>query len=112
MEAYVADARLLVGAMARSLKARDVERDPRCTLQSVVTDPDAGEPELKLYCHALPSTGEPSGAWWAGRLDAARVYALAIDEAALVEWEVAQGRMNVTSWSPERGLRRRSRRYP
>src|SRR5918992_3774303 len=53
VEAHVARNRLLVGVMPRSLKVRDLVRDPRCTLQSAVTDPDSGEGELKLYGHAI-----------------------------------------------------------
>jgi hypothetical protein len=113
VEAHVVGARLLLGAMPRSLKARDLERDPRCTLQSVVADPHSGEPELKLYCRAVPSEGEPPGAWWAGRAAAdALVYELEIDEAALVEWDLELGEMTVCSWSPERGLRTATRPYP
>jgi hypothetical protein len=86
VEAHVAGARLLIGAMPRSLKARDLERDPRCTVQTVVADPDSGEPELKLYCHAVPSEGHPPRAWWADRTaEDVHVYELEIDEAALVE---------------------------
>jgi pyridoxamine 5'-phosphate oxidase-like protein len=113
VEAHLADGRLLIGVMPRSLKARDLERDPRCTLQSVVADPDSGEPELKLYCRAVPSHGEPAGAWWAGRAPAdVRVHELEIDEAALVEWNLARGEMTVTSWSPARGTRTARRPYP
>jgi hypothetical protein len=113
VEAHVADAKLLIGVMPRSLKARDLDRDPRCTVQTVVADPDSGEPELKLYCHAVPSEGEPPGAWWTGRAaEDVRVYELEIDEAALVEWNLSLGEMIVTSWSPARGLRTASRPYP
>jgi Pyridoxamine 5'-phosphate oxidase len=113
VEAHVAGGRLLVGVMPRSLKARDLERDPRCTLQTVVADPDSGEPELKLYCRAVSAAGEPPGAWWTGRPPAeVRVYELQVDEAALVEWNLADAEMTVTSWSPSRGLRTTTRPYP
>jgi hypothetical protein len=113
VEALVADTRLLIGVMPRSLKARDIERDPRCTLQSVVGDPEAGGPELKLYCRAVPAEGEPPGAWWTGRaVSDVRVYELMVDEAALVDWNLATSEMTVTSWSPARGLRIVTRSYP
>ena len=113
VEARVLDGRLLIGVMPRSLKARDLERDPRSTLQTVVAGPDSGEPELKLYCRAAPSEGEPPGAWWAGRpAGDVRVYELGIDEAALVEWNLGDAEMTVTSWSRSRGLRTTTRPYP
>ena len=43
-------------------KGRNLARDPRCTVQSAVAGPDTGEPELKLYCRAAASAGEPPGA--------------------------------------------------
>ena len=113
VEAHLWEGDLLIGVMPRSLKARDLARDPRCTLQSLVRDPDSGEPELKLYCRAVESEGEPPGAWWTGRPAAdARVYALQVEEAALVEWNPRDGEMTVTSWSPERGPHARTRAYP
>jgi hypothetical protein len=113
VETHVSEGRLLIGVMPRSLKARDLERDPRCTLQTVVADPDSGEPELKLYCRAVRSQGEPAGAWWTGRAAAdVRVHELEIDEAALVEWNLALGEMTVTTWSPAGGTRTARRPYP
>jgi Pyridoxamine 5'-phosphate oxidase len=112
-EAYVADRRLLIGVMARSARARDLARDPRCTLQSVVSAPNSGDPELKLYCRAVPGEGGPPGAWWSGRPAAdVRVHALEIVGAALVSWDLAHAAMTVASWSPGRGFRRSSRPYP
>jgi Pyridoxamine 5'-phosphate oxidase len=113
VEAHVLDGRLLIGVMPRSLKARDLERDSRCTLQTIVADPDSGEPELKLYCRAVPAEGEPPGAWWTGRpAGDVGVHELAIDEAALVEWNLAAAEMGVTSWSPARGVHHSTRPYP
>jgi hypothetical protein len=59
IEPYFAPGVLLLGAMASSAKARDLLRDARCVLHSVVTAPDAGEPEFKLYGRAAEVT-EPS----------------------------------------------------
>ena len=113
VEAHVLDGRLLIGVMPRSLKARDLDRDPRCTLQSLVSERDSGEPELKLYCRAVLSEGEPPGAWWAGRpAGDVRVYELEVEEAALLEWNLGNAEMTVTSWSPARGLHTTTRTYP
>lgn len=46
---------LVIGVMTRSGKARDLRGDPRVALQSLVTAPDEGEPELKLYGLVAPS---------------------------------------------------------
>lgn len=113
VEAHVWQGELLIGVMPRSLKARDLARDPRCTVQSLVHDPDSGEPELKLYCRAGEGEGAPPGAWWTGRPpDQAHVYVLTVEEAALVEWDLERGKMTVTSWSPARGARTATRAYP
>jgi hypothetical protein len=113
VEAHVWEGRLLIGVMPRSLKARDLARDSRCTLQTVVAQPHSGEPELKLYCRAVPAAGEPPGAWWAGRAHGdVHVHELQVDEAALVEWNLARAEMTVTSWSPADGLRSSTRPYP
>ena len=113
VEAHIWEGEVLIGVMPRSLRARDLVRDARCTLQSAVAGPDSGDPELKLYCRAVAARGEPPGAWWTGRpLGDVRVYELAIDEAALVEWNLGRAEMTVTSWSPARGPRTLTRPYP
>jgi Pyridoxamine 5'-phosphate oxidase len=53
IEPYLADGQLLIGAMSWSAKASDLQRDPRYVLHSVVTGPDSGEGELKLYGSAV-----------------------------------------------------------
>lgn len=112
VEAHVTGSRLVIGVMPRSLKVRDLARDPRCTLQSVVADPNSGEPELKLYARAVGARDAPPGAWWTGRpANDVLVFSLDIEQAALVEWNLARGEMTVTSWS-RRGLRTTSRPYP
>jgi hypothetical protein len=113
VEPHVGGGRLLIGVMARSPRARDLARDPRCTLQSIVNHPDSGEPELKLYCRAVDASGAPPGAWWSGRpADEAHVFELEIDHAAFVQWHLERGEMTVTSWSPGREVRTATRRYP
>jgi hypothetical protein len=118
IEPYFTSEALLLGAMARSLKARDLLRDPRCVLHSAVSDPDAGAPEFKLYGTAVEaSVGEladaPADAWWSSHPpDAARVFALEVDEAASVEWALERGEMTVTRWSAVHGLERETRTYP
>ncbi|HWJ31924.1 MAG TPA: pyridoxamine 5'-phosphate oxidase family protein, partial [Gaiellaceae bacterium] len=49
IEPYFTASHLLFGAMTRSAKTRDLERDARCTLHNAISDPTAGEAEFKLY---------------------------------------------------------------
>jgi hypothetical protein len=116
VEPFFASDHLLFGAMTRSLKARDLARDPRCVLHSVVSDPDAGEQEFKLYGAAVTSGDERDSrpdAWWTSHPpDAARVFSLDVQEAAAVAWAIERGEMTVTRWSATRGLEQETRSYP
>jgi len=117
VEPYVFDGQLLFGAMSWSLKARDLRRDPRCSLHSAVSAPDAGEAELKLYGRAVVAEDAVRDActdgWWQDHpREAAAVFGLAIEQAALVTWDIGQGRMMVRRWSPARGETTSDRRYP
>jgi Pyridoxamine 5'-phosphate oxidase len=118
IEPYLAAGNLLLGAMARSWKARDLRRDPRCTLHSVISRPNAGEVELKLYGRAVEVTdavvrNAAGRAWWVSRpAEQAYVVSLDVESAALVEWDLGRGEMTVTRWSAEAGLTRATRAYP
>jgi hypothetical protein len=118
IEPYFTSADLLLGGMARSLKARDLMRDPRCVLHSAISDPDAGEPEFKLYGTAVAITDAErrnarADAWWAAHPpDAAYVFTLDIEQAAAVTWALGSGEMTVTRWSSARGLEQTTRSYP
>jgi hypothetical protein len=118
IEPYFATNDLVFGAMARSLKARDLGRDPRCVLHSAISDPDAGEPEFKLYGRASeivePAVREArADAWWLSHPPAAaQVFTLDIDHAASVVWALERGEMTVMRWSERRGLEQTSRSYP
>lgn len=100
---------LVIGVMPRSGKAGDLRRDPRVALQSLVTAPDGGEPELKLYGRVEPSQAE--GGWWEGRTGV-DVYAIAVEEAVYVEWDLAGGSLRIRRWLPRQGETVRERRYP
>ena len=79
-------------------------------MQSIVTVPDAGEPELKLYGRVERSDAD--GGWWEGGREGADVYRLLVDEAAFVEWDVASERMRIRQWSPAHGESVTERAYP
>jgi hypothetical protein len=118
IEPYFTLGDLLLGAMARSFKARDLARDPRCVLHSAISDPDAGEPEFKLYGTVVRVT-EPASrearpdAWWLSHPpEAAHVFTLSVDEVASVAWGLEQGEMTVVRWSVRDGLEEKTRSYP
>jgi Pyridoxamine 5'-phosphate oxidase len=118
VEPFFAGGHLILGVMARSAKARDLRRDPRCVLHSAVTAPDAGEAELKLYGSAREVRDEavrssrPDAWWTAHPPEAARVMSLDIERAEVVSWNLEAGEMNVTSWTPDHGLSELKRPYP
>ena len=118
VEPYIAAGHLLLGLLPWSKKARDLLRDPRCTVHSSVSDVEGTEGEFKLYgrAHEVSDDGvraAPEQAWWRSRpVEDARVFALEIDAAAFVSWNATAAEMTVRRWSPERGLTTESRKYP
>lgn len=117
VEPHVVGGHLLLGLMAGTAKARDLRRDPRCVLHSVVDDPQSGVPELKLYgrvvaVDAAVRNAAPD-AWWVSQpADRAHVVSLDIEEAVYVSWNPRAGVMAVVRWRPEDGVRESSRPYP
>jgi hypothetical protein len=117
IEPYIANGRLLVGAMAWSAKASDLRRDPRYTLHSIVTGPDTGEGELKLRGLAVQADADlrmqAADSWWSAQWsDKAIVFVLRIGQALFVGWDIPRGEMTIHRWSPKRGYRRTARTYP
>jgi predicted pyridoxine 5'-phosphate oxidase superfamily flavin-nucleotide-binding protein len=117
VEPFFAEGHLLFGAMAWTLKVRDLERDPRCTLHSAITGPNEGEGELKLYGRAIDADEDVRAAcregWWIDEPpESARVFSLDIEEAAFVTWDYERGEMTLRRWSPGIGLRTTQRSYP
>lgn len=117
IEPYFSAGHLLFGAMAWSLKVRDLRRDSRCVLHSAITGPEAGEGELKLYGRAEEVDERLRAAcaegWWISRPpESAFVFSLNIEEAAFIEWDYQGGEMIVRRWSSASGFRKRKRSYP
>lgn len=117
IEPFLSQGHLLLGAMSRSAKTRDLKRDPRCVLHSTVTGPDTGDPELKLYGHAVEVDDAVrdacEGAWWRDhQRDTAVVFSLTIERAVFVSWCLDRGEITMKRWSPEDGLDETTRGYP
>jgi len=117
VEPYLGSGELVLGVMTGSAKARDLMRDPRCSLHTIVVDPDAGEPEVTVrgrFIDIDPSVrdGDPD-AWWLTSVDKlSLVGTIEIASATLLRWDLTAGRLSITSWTPERGLTERTRAYP
>jgi Pyridoxamine 5'-phosphate oxidase len=117
IEPRIAAGQLLIGAMTWSAKVSDLQRDPRYVLHSVVTGPDSGEGELKLYGPAARAGQDQraaaADAWWlAWPLDKAAVFTLHIEQAVFIDWDINHGLMTVHRWSPGSGYAVASRPYP
>lgn len=117
VETHLVADNLLIGLMSWSRKADDLRRDPRYTLHSAITDPDAGEPELTISGLVVAAGDElreaAAGAWWSGRPpDEADVYSLRIGQAVLIDWHIGRSEMVVHRWSGRRGYEQSRRAYP
>jgi Pyridoxamine 5'-phosphate oxidase len=117
VEPFLCRGHLLFGSMPWSLKTSDLRRDPRCVLHSAVSDPDAGEGELKLSGRAEEVGDELregcAEGWWIGRpREQAAVVSLTIERGTFISWALDRGEMTVRRWSPGLGYRESTRRYP
>ena len=117
VEPLIAGGQLLIGAMTWSAKVADLQRDPRCVLHSVVSDPDSGAGELKLHGSAFVAdpdlrANSDRGWWEAWPPEKAIVFFLGIAQAIFVEWDTSRGLMTVHRWSPRRGYDQFARTYP
>jgi hypothetical protein len=117
VEPYLREGQLLIGAMAWSQKAADLRRDPRYVLHSAVTGANSGEGEFKVYGSAAEAGEElrsaAAGAWWqAWPSGTAVVFALHVDRAVYIAWDIERGVMTVDRWSQRAGYSQINRTYP
>ena len=107
---FVAD-ELVLGAMRGTAKARGLRRDPRCVLHSTISGPNTGEPDVKLSGRVRPSATRAG--WWVKRpAEEVEVYALEVEEAVAIEWNLAASTMRVRRWTPAAGETIAERPYP
>jgi Pyridoxamine 5'-phosphate oxidase len=117
VEPYLVLGHLLLGMLARSQKAVDLSRDPRCTLHSSVSDVKGSEGEFKLHGRAVLVTdpaladGEYEAWWTAKDASPARVFSFDIASAAHIAWDVEKGKMIVRRWRPASGVETTIRDY-
>lgn len=116
IEPYLLSGQLVLGVM-RSDKLRDLERDPRCTIHSAVTNVNGSDGEFKLHGRAVAVADAGLSAawqgWWTSRSsDSYRLFAVDIQSATALQWETDTGQMHVTRWSTSEGLHETTRPYP
>jgi hypothetical protein len=96
---------LAMNMVSDSLKARDLDRDPRILLHSPMLNADDPNDEFKLRGRAVVATDEKLCAAVADLTwhppPPSRAFVLDLESAAFVAW--SKGEMTVTRWSTERG---------
>jgi Pyridoxamine 5'-phosphate oxidase len=117
IEPHIAADELVFALIRDSAKALDLSRDPRCTLHSIVDDPDSGDPELTLRGRFVEVDEETrranTDAWWLTYEDATPVVGtIELESAAVVRFELERGEISILSWAPATGLTERTKPYP
>ena len=117
VEPYLGSGELLFGVIRGSAKAHDLLRDPRCTLHSIIDDPDAGQPELTLrgrFTEVDAATRQAdSDAWWLSFEEAAAmVGTIDVEAASLLRFDLERGELSVMHWTPASGVTERRKPYP
>ena len=102
------DGEIYLGMMSDSLKARDLQRDPRLALHCPTEDAPEGDPSAWIGDAKIAGTGveepaqEPSGPESGHRFR--------IDITEVVHTAVSGDVLVIRSWHPDRGLETRERR--
>lgn len=121
MEVSICGGRLYAGSMPNAVKAKDLQRDPRCCVITSLADKDDLAGEVKLFCRAREvadrAEWEQVRAIWlsANGLDigdpgGSHIFELEIHAAA---WQRVEGdTWRTTSWKPGTEVRERIRRGP
>ena len=114
VEFYVVEGELMLGMMWRSFKARDLLRDPRCVVHSVVTSRAGDEGEFKLRGRAVDVRDSALRTAYGDATEAEidwrptepfHLFSVDVDEAAFVIYEHDEQR--TTRWRPATGLTHR-----
>ena len=117
VEPYFDSSELLVGVIRTSAKAHDLIRDPRCTLHSIVDDPDSGEPELTLrgrFVEVDEATRSTyPDAWWLSYEESEpMVGTIELEAASLMRFDLEPGELSIMTWTPDDGVKERRKPYP
>jgi hypothetical protein len=121
IEPVIAHGELLLGMMWRSRKALDLICDPRCVIHSAITNLDGSDGEVKLCGQAIGCQDSDEGVWrhqvfrerWGESApETFHVFAVEIESAAYIAYDIVASQMTVTQWDARRGVREVSRAYP
>jgi Pyridoxamine 5'-phosphate oxidase len=118
VEPFVLDGDLLLSMMWQSAKARDLLRDPRILVHSVITSRDGAEGELKVRGtgHAQHDPAEQrayaeavaTSLGWNPQPGRFHLFAVDVDEIAFITYDSATGDQHVAMWPPAREFIRRA----
>jgi Pyridoxamine 5'-phosphate oxidase len=110
VEPYLLDGVLWLSMLWNSKKARDLIRDPRILVHSVVTGRDGGDGEFKVRGRARQET-EPrvllryanavsSALGWYPEPGRFHLFAVAIDQVTFIRYDSESGDQYVATWPP------------
>lgn len=112
VEPFVLDGELWLSMMPTSTKARDLDRDPRVLVHSVITDRDGGEGEYKIRGTARDETDPDVQQRYAAAVSQAlgwhptpgqfRLFTVQLTDVTFMRYDAATGDQFVTRW-PEGG---------
>jgi Pyridoxamine 5'-phosphate oxidase len=112
VEPFLLDGELWLSMMPSSMKARDLDRDPRVLVHSVITSRDGGEGEFKVRGRVRDETDAGVQARYADAVGRSlgwqptpgefRLFAVDVGDITVVRYDDATGDQFVTRW-PEGG---------
>jgi Pyridoxamine 5'-phosphate oxidase len=112
VEPFLLDGTLWLSMMLGSAKARDLLRDPRILVHSVITSRDGGEGEVKIRGSALAEEDPQVRARYASAVAAAlgwtpepgrfHLFSVDIGHVTLIEYSDTAGGQHVAMWPPAR----------
>jgi hypothetical protein len=117
VEPFLLDGELWLSMMPASLKAADLDRDPRVLVHSVITSRDGEEGEFKVRGRAVDTpdpgiqgryaaaVGEALG--WSPTPGEFRLFAIDVEDVTVIRYDSATGDQFVTRWPGGREFVRR-----
>jgi hypothetical protein len=117
VEPLVMDGDLWLSMMWQSTKARDLLRDPRILVHSVITNRDGGEGEFKIRGRAR-AEDDPDGQrhyaevvssalGWAPEPGRFHLFAVNVEDVTFMSYDSSTGDQHVVRWPPAREFIRR-----
>jgi hypothetical protein len=107
VEPLIVDGRLYLGMMWHSLKALDLRRDPRCTVQNAIGDKHVTTGEFKIYGRAVEVFEAEERARFCRALEAAigwsppgEFHLFAVDIVQVGTAQVVDEELRAQRWSP------------